>query len=65
MGLDIRLPIGLMFSTIGAILAVYGAVAGERSESQGHNVNLIWGAVILVFGLVMLAAWRFMPKADK
>jgi hypothetical protein len=65
MGLDIRLPIGLMFSTIGALLAVYGAVSGDASMSQGHNVNLIWGVVVLVFGLVMLASWRFMPKDDK
>jgi hypothetical protein len=65
MGLDIRLPIGLLFSSIGALLAVYGAVAADHSESQGHNVNLIWGACILVFGLVMLAAWKFVPKAKE
>ena len=65
MGLDIRLPIGLLFTSIGVLLAVYGVVAGDRSTSQGHNVNLIWGACILVFGLVMLAAWRFMPKAKE
>ena len=61
MGLDIRLPIGLMFSIIGALLAVYGAVSPDRSQSLGMNVNLVWGACILVFGLVMLASWRFMP----
>lgn len=65
MGLDIRLPIGLLFTSIGALLATYGAVAGDQSTSQGHNVNLIWGVCILVFGLVMLAAWRFMPKAKE
>lgn len=59
MGLDIRLPIGLMFSIIGALLTVFGAVAGERSMALGMNVNLVWGACILVFGLVMLASWKF------
>lgn len=64
MGLDIRLPIGLMFTSIGVILAVYGAVAGDASMSQGHNVNLIWGVVILVFGVVMLALWKFLPHKE-
>ena len=65
MGLDIRLPIGLMFTAIGAILIVYGLAASDASQSQGHNVNLIWGVVILVFGLVMFAAWKFFPHGDK
>lgn len=60
MGLDIRLPIGLMFSIIGALLAVFGAVAGDKSMSLGMNVNLVWGVCILVFGLVMLASWKFL-----
>ena len=57
MGLDIRLPIGMMFSIIGALLAVYGVVAGERSQRLGLNVNLIWGACILAFGALLLLAW--------
>ena len=61
MGLDIRLPIGLLFTCIGILLSVYGLVAKDHSISQGRNVNLTWGIVILVFGVVMLAAWRFMP----
>ena len=65
MGLDIRLPIGLMFTSIGAILLVYGLVASDASQSQGHNVNAIWGAVILGFGVVMLAAWKLLPHEDK
>ena len=62
MGLDIRLPIGLMFTAIGAILVVYGLASGDASQSQGHNVNLIWGVVILVFGLVMFAAYKLFPQ---
>ena len=65
MGLDIRLPIGLMFTAIGAILIVYGLAAADSSRSQGHNVNLIWGVVILVFGIVMFAAWKLFPHEKK
>lgn len=56
MGLDIRMPIGLMFSTFGLILVAYGAVSDRAiyARSLGLNVNAIWGAVLLVFGLIML-----------
>ena len=54
MGLDIRWPIGLMFTLIGALLGVFGLVKGSESVSLGININLIWGAVLLVFGVLML-----------
>ncbi len=54
MGLDIRWPIGLMFTLIGVLLAVFGLVKGADSVSLGININLIWGAVLLVFGVLML-----------
>jgi hypothetical protein len=56
MRLDLRLPIGLMFSIIGALLTVFGLVsdATNYTRSLGINVNLWWGAVLLLFGLFML-----------
>jgi len=58
MGLDIRLPIGLMFSLLGVLLTGYGAVnrAGSITKIDGQeiNINLIWGIVLLVFGALML-----------
>ena len=56
MKLDLRLPIGLMFSIIGALLVVFGLVSDPAiyQRSLGINVNLWWGLVLLVFGLVML-----------
>jgi hypothetical protein len=67
MGLDIRWPIGLMFSLIGALLVIYGLVTGSNSEiyqrSLGLNVNLYWGLLLLVFGGWMLTmAWRGSQK---
>ncbi len=57
MGLDIRWPIGLMFSIVGVLLAGYGLCTGGEIYkcSLGININLIWGVVLLVFGAVMLA----------
>jgi len=61
MGLDIRLPIGGLFTVIGILLASYG-VLGDRTiyqASLGINVNLKWGLVMLGFGLIMTAfGWR-------
>jgi hypothetical protein len=54
MGLDIRWPIGLMFTLIGALLTGYGAVRGASVISLDININLIWGIVLLVFGVLML-----------
>ena len=54
MGLDIRWPIGLMFTLIGALLTGYGLVKAADSVSLGININLIWGIVLLGFGALML-----------
>jgi ABC-type Fe3+-siderophore transport system permease subunit len=55
MGLDIRWPIGLMFTLIGVLLSIYGAtIKSDHAISLGININLIWGLVLLVFGVLML-----------
>ena len=56
--IDIRFPLGLMFSIFGVILTIYGlATIGHHAmyaSSLGVNVNLISGIGTLIFGLVML-----------
>jgi len=58
MGLDIRWPIGLMFSFVGALMTVYGFATRNDAEiyrrSLGIDVNLVWGLLLLVFGALML-----------
>jgi len=54
MGLDIRWPIGLMFTLLGALLAGFGTVKAADSMSLDININQIWGIVLLVFGVLML-----------
>jgi hypothetical protein len=61
MGLDLRLPMGLLFTIIGALLLVFGAVSDRTiyAQSLGINVNLTWGGFLLAFGLLMIfLAWR-------
>ena len=67
MGLDIRLPIGGMFATVGVLLVVYGFLTGGDAamyeRATGVNINLWWGLAMLAFGLVMLALGRRGAKA--
>jgi membrane protein implicated in regulation of membrane protease activity len=57
MQLDIRLPIGLMFSVLGVLLVVVGLVV-PLGNSQSLNVNLWWGAVMFFFGAIMFVLGR-------
>lgn len=61
-GLDIRAPIGGLFTVLGAMLAGYGLFASGNSRlsdlSSGTNVNLWWGLVMLVFGIALLLMAR-------
>lgn len=60
-GMDIRAPIGGLFTLLGLMLAGYGLVAGSRTASDVApvtNVNLWWGIVMLLFGIMMLAMSR-------
>jgi uncharacterized membrane protein YeiB len=55
MGLDIRLPIGIIFTTYGVILILYGLVADPAIfvSSMAVNIDVWWGFAMLVFGLIM------------
>jgi protein-S-isoprenylcysteine O-methyltransferase Ste14 len=61
MRLDIRVPIGLMFTILGAILVLVGLFADRAidARSLGLNVNLWWGLVLLAVGALLLwLGWR-------
>jgi len=63
MGLDIRWPIGLMFTLLGLMLTIFGLVTGSDKSlyerSLGLNVNFYWGLLLLVFGgWMLIMAWR-------
>jgi hypothetical protein len=63
MGIDIKFPIGLMFTILGLIISSFGLFtnsdAGLYQRSLGININLWSGIGMLVFGLVMLGlAWK-------
>ncbi|HXB20669.1 MAG TPA: hypothetical protein VNV88_04760 [Candidatus Solibacter sp.] len=60
MKLDIRLPLGLLFSIFGLLLGIFG-LAGNKTvyeRSLGININLWWGMAMLLFGAVMITLGR-------
>ena len=67
MGLDIRLPIGALFSIFGLLLIVYGLFSNPAvyQRSLGININLWWGVVMLVFGGLMILLGRLGGKRRK
>lgn len=68
MHLDIRIPIGLMFALLGAILTVYGVFTASDPAvyrvSQGINMNLWCGLAYLAFAGTMLLLARRSRKPD-
>jgi hypothetical protein len=65
MGIDIRLPLGTLFSLLGLILIVYGATTDPSlyGQSLGINVNLYWGVALLSFGALMFVLSRRAARA--
>jgi hypothetical protein len=58
--LDLRLPIGGLFSALGVIIGGYGIVTYGNTaiyeQSLSININLWWGLVMLIVGALMLLA---------
>jgi hypothetical protein len=60
--LDLRIPMGLMFTLVGLILTVFGLKTNGDAvlyaQSLGINANLWWGIVLFAFGLTMFLLGR-------
>ncbi len=64
MGLDIRIPLGLMFLSTGGLMLLYGLFTRGSviyQKSLGININLLWGGLMFLFG----AAMYFLGKRAK
>lgn len=60
--LDLRIPMGGMFTLVGMILFAFGIATNDRpgfyAQSLGINANLWWGLVLFAFGVTMLLLGR-------
>ena len=67
MNLDIKIPIGLLFTILGVLLTIYGLTtigdAELYSRSLNININLWTGLSMVVIGVFLLATakWRKKP----
>lgn len=68
MGLDIKIPIGLLFTCIGLLMSIYGIFTyGSTTlyaKSLNVNINLWSGLLMLVFGVLMLVFSKWKKPAE-
>jgi multisubunit Na+/H+ antiporter MnhG subunit len=59
---DARILMGMLFTLTGTILTAFGLSTRDNAavyeRSLGIDVNLWWGLVLLVFGVVVIALGR-------
>lgn len=62
MKVDLRIPMGMMFTLMGAVLMAFGLSTKSNPDiyarSLGVNLNLWCGVAVLVFGVVMVIFGR-------
>ena len=65
--LDIRIPIGAFFAIAGAILIIFGLVSDKQiyDKSLNININLWWGLVMFIFGVIFLITALYSMSAAK
>ena len=67
--IDIKIPIGLMFSILGVLLTAYGLFTSSNTtlyaKSFDINVNLWSGIFMVVFGGLMLLFSKVSKKKNK
>lgn len=59
--LDVRVPIGALFTALGLLLTAYGLLVPAPLSSaftKDGQINQWWGLVMLAFGVVMLLLAR-------
>jgi uncharacterized membrane protein HdeD (DUF308 family) len=70
MNLDIKIPIGLLFTILGILLTIFGLVTlGDTelySRSLNININLWTGLAMIVIGVFLLATakWKKKPAEE-
>jgi hypothetical protein len=63
--IDLRLPIGIFFMIVGAVLAIYGALNPAYPERVQINVDLYWGICLAIFGILMaLFGWMAQRRGE-
>jgi hypothetical protein len=66
MPFNLKTPIGLLFAAYGILLLGRGCLGGPVGgvRSLGLNINVIWGGVLLLFGLALLLVTYLLKRRD-
>ena len=61
---DLRLPLGWLFVVLGGLIicAGFGAQVTSEGMSLGWNIDFVWGAIMVGFGLICLWLTRRYAK---
>jgi hypothetical protein len=66
MGIDIKIPIGLLFGLLGILLTIFGLITSSDQaiyvKSLNININLWVGMAMLAFGSFMLLSAKGLRK---
>ena len=69
MGIDIKIPIGLMFTILGILLTIHGILTASDTalyaKSLDINVNLWTGVFMVVVGILLLVFSKFRKVAKE
>lgn len=52
--LNLRLLIGVLLTFYGIVIGGYGLITGPQAKSIPFNLDLWWGILILIVGIVFL-----------
>ncbi|WP_245630072.1 prominin family protein [Alicyclobacillus acidiphilus] len=52
--LDLRRLLGILFTFYGLLLGIYGLVTAHQPRSISFNLNLWWGVLMLIVGILFL-----------
>lgn len=66
--LDLKIPLGCLLTFYGILLTIYGIFTDHNMYNKSLNidVNLIWGIVMLIIGVILLiGAYKTRSKHKK
>lgn len=52
--LDLRRLIGILLTFYGLLITIYGAIRNPHSTAVSINLDLWWGILVLIVGLIFL-----------
>lgn len=62
--LNLKIPLGGLLIFYGIVLDFYGLITDKTfyQKSLGIDINLIWGSVMLLLGLILIAIYFFTDR---